>query len=463
MTLWKTAIDKLVCELTAESQAQRPPAWNTRLSLCDLLTAQGGDSDPQTKTAVAVKLVMARLETHNPAVALLSLELLDVLVKNVRWSRPLVDTKSVSDAIVALAKLKEKEDAISKPKAKVSLPEEDSDAASLVEERAMRLVQAWGPLNPNLFTLYGKIYENARRKGIKFPTPTEEDRVPIVTASAARQPTHATPANAAATQSTTADTAAATATATTINAAPASAAAAPSTQRSLSLPGEVKMRVVEADSCVSALTDVLQGMRPDQLIVPTSSDAEVIIGLVRQCEVCKKSIIDFVRTLNAASADDARAAGSLLVLVDDIDAALALYRGRVNLQPQAQPQPVKLEGERAPLMPKSQTPARAPAAAATQPPALLQFGPPVPLIVQPRARSLSQPVVQPLVPLSPVPSEQTAVPSTAAASVLLPPPPPPSASRRRTAPVAAAAATSATANGGATKTARDAVLSWLLS
>jgi len=171
----KQEIDSIVAQLldgaTIRGDAINEIDWDVFITICDLINER-----PQFFCKAFGKGIRAHMKKHSkePRIIWLTLNLLETCVKNCGQAFFFeISTKEFIDPLRKIADRVRKSKGGKKVKS-LSARDLYSDR---IEEKILRLIQSFGPLNPihpqNIYTEY---FEKMRKKGIIFPVPSFEDK-----------------------------------------------------------------------------------------------------------------------------------------------------------------------------------------------------------------------------------------------------------------------------------------------
>jgi hypothetical protein len=158
----------------ATNELLKQPDWGAITTICDSV-----NQNRQLCEEVS-RVVKKRLTTKGPEVALLTLTLLDALMKNCPSFHRYVANPDFMDSLMKLLE-KEKQSGLEKFLSK-KLTSDEIRARIDIRERTLVMVQAWAhSFSRNEYPVFWSTYERLKQQGVIFPKPDKDEAAPLFT------------------------------------------------------------------------------------------------------------------------------------------------------------------------------------------------------------------------------------------------------------------------------------------
>jgi hypothetical protein len=166
------AVNDLLSEFDRSTRGRLNPNWEQNMKVIDLV-----NKDAFRAAQYLLPTIHAQLKSKDPRIQWLTLILLDALVKNcgIQFARA-VGTKEIMHRLKMLVYRRWKKR--KKPYSQLN------NYKNFVGEKAVTMVQMWGiGFYANRFEvpIFYNTYRRLVKKGIKFPEPKEDEKVPMQT------------------------------------------------------------------------------------------------------------------------------------------------------------------------------------------------------------------------------------------------------------------------------------------
>eukprot|EP00029_Vermamoeba_vermiformis_P001248 TRINITY_DN11417_c0_g1_i1.p1 TRINITY_DN11417_c0_g1~~TRINITY_DN11417_c0_g1_i1.p1 ORF type:complete len:629 (-),score=219.47 TRINITY_DN11417_c0_g1_i1:72-1958(-) len=166
------AVNELLSEFDRSTRGRLNPNWEQNMKVIDLV-----NKDPYRAAQYLLPTVHGQLKSKDPRIQWLTLILLDALVKNcgIQFARA-IGTKEIMHRLKMLVYRRWKKR--KKPYSQLN------NYKNFVGEKAVTMIQMWGiGFYASRFEvpIFYNTYRRLVKKGIKFPEPKEDEKVPVQT------------------------------------------------------------------------------------------------------------------------------------------------------------------------------------------------------------------------------------------------------------------------------------------